>query len=195
MHHHYLLNKPHSVLSQFKHGHARRKNKRMLGELHDFAPGTMAVGRLDQMSEGLLLLTTDGRVSYEIRSESVPKEYYVRVQGVVSEQALAQLRSGVLIKVNGKDYTTLPGGAELLAEPPAFSFAPRRRQGASHGPTTWLSITLREGKNRQIRRMCAALGHPVIRLVRVRIGGIRLGQLGAGRVREVADLAAAFIED
>ena len=187
-HHHYKINKPHSMLSQFTHRHTKRKNKRLLGELYDFAPGTMAIGRLDEHSEGLLLLTTDGRVSERVRSAKVEKEYYVRVLGDVSRVSLERLRTGVAISLRGQPYTTLPCEVKLLKDAPGFSFPPRRVHRPEHGPAHWLSVVLREGKNRQIRRMLAALGHPVIRLVRVRVGTIRLDDLQAGEVREVDEL-------
>ena len=195
MHRHYLLNKPHSTLSQFKTQQTRRRNKRMLGELHDFAPGTMAIGRLDEHSEGLLLLTTDGRESERIRSAAIEKEYYARVLGEVGEGALlrdaeafAKLRGGVEIQLEGAAYRTKPCLARAIPDP-AFAFPPRRIHRAQHGPATWVSVTLREGKYRQVRKMLAAVGHPVIRLVRVRIGKLTLGDLGVGEVREVSRLA------
>ena len=188
MHSHYLLNKPHSTLSQFTTQQTRRRNKRMLGELHDFAPGTMAIGRLDEHSEGLLLLTTDGNESERIRSAQVDKEYCARVLGEVGEGAFAKLRGGVEIRIEGAAYVTKPCLARAIPDPD-FAFPPRRVHRAQHGPASWVSVTLREGKYRQVRKMLAAVGHPVIRLVRVRIGGVGLGGLGVGEVREVGSFA------
>ena len=189
MHHHYLLNKPHSYLSQFTNRHTTRRNKKMLGELHSFAPGTMSIGRLDENSEGLLLLTTDGKVSFAVAGgKKVEKEYYAQVLGVVRQPALERLNEGVEIGFNGKRYQTLPCQTRLLDPPPEFSFPPRRVHHHSHGPTSWVSVTLREGKYRQVRKMCAAVGHPVIRLIRVRIGHLQLGSMAAGEVVEVDNL-------
>ena len=189
-HHHYLLNKPHSTLSQFTNQHQTRRNKKMLGPLHNFAEGTMAIGRLDEHSEGLLLLTTDGKLSAAISSAKVEKEYYARVLGRVSDAVVARLSAGVEISLGGgKKHRTKDCLVKRLPEDPPFSFPPRRKHQASHGPATWVSITLREGKYRQIRKMLAGVGHPVIRLVRVRIGELRLGDLGVGEVTEVAELA------
>ena len=185
---HYHLNKPHSVLSQFTHQHTTRRNKRMLGELHDFAPGTMSIGRLDEPSEGLLLLTTDGKVSAAITSGQVEKEYYAQLLGEITAEAIDQLASGVEIGFDGKRYRTKPCPVRRLDPPPVFSFPPRREHRPNHGPTSWVSVSLREGKYRQVRKMCAAVGHPVIRLVRVRIGRIELGDLPAGGVIEVDEL-------
>jgi 23S rRNA pseudouridine2457 synthase len=187
MHHHYKLNKPHSHLSQFTNQHTTRRNKKMLGELHDFAPGTMSIGRLDENSEGLLLLTTDGKVSAAINGQKVEKEYYAQVLGEVSPTAIQQLNAGVEIGFDGKRYQTLPCKVHLLDSVPEFSFPPKREHKPNHGPTSWISVTLREGKYRQVRKMSAAVGHPVIRLVRVRVGEIKLGDMKVGEVLEVAD--------
>ena len=187
MHRHYLLNKPHSTLSQFTSQQTRRRNKRMLGELHDFAPGTMAIGRLDEHSEGLLLLTTDGKESERIRSAQVEKEYYARVLGEVGEGAFAKLRGGLEIRIEGAPYVTRGCLARAIPDP-GFAFPPRRRHREQHGPASWVSLTLREGRYRQVRKMLAAVGHPVIRLVRVRVGALELGSLGVGEVEELATL-------
>lgn len=187
-HHHYLLNKPHSHLSQFTHQHTTRRNKKMLGELHDFAPGTMSVGRLDENSEGLLLLTTDGKVSATILGRKVEKEYYVEVAGEITDEAIRRLRAGVEIGFDGKRYNTLPCEVTHLDPPPAFPWPPKRIRHAAHGPTSWVSVIISEGKYRQVRKMTAATGFPVVRLIRVRIGHLRLGELLPGEVREVADL-------
>ena len=184
---HYLLNKPHSHLSQFVNQHKARRNKKMLGYLHDFASGTMAVGRLDENSEGLLLLTTDGKISYAILGRKVEKEYYVQLDGVITDSAIALLNKGVEIGVGGKQYTTLPGKVVRLDPEPDFSWSPKRVRHPRHGPTSWISVTIREGKYRQVRKMSAAVGFPVLRLIRVRIGHVRLGELLPGEVLEVED--------
>lgn len=188
VHHHYLLNKPHSCLSQFTNQHTTRRNKKMLGGLFDFAPGTMSVGRLDENSEGLLLLTTDGKVSAAINSGKVEKEYHARVLGVISDAAIEELNAGVEIGFDGKRYQTKPCTVTRLEPEPAFSFPPKREHRANHGPASWISVTLREGKYRQVRKMAAAVGHPVIRLIRVRIGHHHLGEMAAGEVVEVDNL-------
>lgn len=187
-HHHYLLNKPHSVLSQFTNQHTTRRNKRMLGELHEFAPGTMSIGRLDENSEGLLLLTTDGKVSAAINGNKVEKEYYVELNGNITDAAIQQLCAGVEIGFDGKRYRTRPCRVIRLEPIPEFSFPPRRYRHPGHGPTSWISVTITEGKYRQVRKMTAAVGHPTVRLIRVRIGGVRLGDLAAGEAREVEEL-------
>ncbi|MEX0811593.1 MAG: pseudouridine synthase [Chitinophagales bacterium] len=186
-HRHFILNKPYGYLSQFVNNQNKRKNKKLLGELHDFPEGTMSIGRLDEASEGLLLLTTNGVVSTQVRSKTVEKEYYVQVDGKVTDDATAQLEQGVEIGINGKKYQTLPCKAFRLKTAPDLAPRPtgQKIRNEKHGPTSWLSITITEGKFRQIRKMTAAVGFPTLRLIRVRIGGITLGELQPGEVLEV----------
>ncbi|MGV3504916.1 MAG: pseudouridine synthase [Adhaeribacter sp.] len=187
-HQHFVVHKPYGYLSQFV---TDARKKKLLGELYDFPAGTMAIGRLDQDSEGLLLLTTDGRQSELVRSKKVEKEYYAQVDGVLDEQALARLRQGVEIGLGSERYQTLPCQVFKLAAPPDFPERSRRIRDDRHGPTSWVSITLGEGKNRQVRKMTAAVGFPTLRLIRVRIGQVLLGDLPPGAVVPLADLAAA----
>lgn len=188
-HRHFLLYKPFGYLSQFRSEDAREaRKKRFLGELHSFPAATMAVGRLDEHSEGLLLLTTDGLVSERIRRKDVEKEYYAQVDGLITDEALARLRTGVEIGVDGGIYQTLPGAAHRLPGAPELPPRPRKIRDDRHGPTSWVSITVTEGKNRQVRKMTAAVGFPTLRLVRVRIGGIALAALAPGEAHEVPDL-------
>lgn len=186
-HRHFVLHKPWGYLSQFTSEFAKEvKKKRFLGELGDFPAGTMAIGRLDEDSEGLLLLTTDGRVSEQVRSRHVEKEYYAQVDGLLTPEALARLQAGVEISIHGTPYRTLPSQARLLATAPDLPPRGRRIRDERHGPTSWVAITVREGKFRQVRKMTAAVCFPTLRLVRVRVGDIRLDDLPAGASREVA---------
>ena len=169
-HSHYKIYKPYGYLSQFINNQTKRKNKKLLGELGDFAVGTMAIGRLDEKSEGLLLLTTDGKISDQILSRKYEKEYYVLVDGAIEEHHLEELRSGVLIGIHGKKYKTLKCEVDFLEEEPNFEERSKKIRDSRHGPTTWIRIILREGKFRQIRKMTSAVGFPTLRLVRVRIG-------------------------
>ncbi|TVT41963.1 pseudouridine synthase [Hymenobacter setariae] len=192
-HRHFLLHKPAGYLSQFISAFPREARlKRFLGELYDFPPGIMAVGRLDEDSEGLLLLTTDGRLSETVRSRHMEKEYYAQVDGLPTDDALLQLQQGVDISIHGKSFRTSPCLAHAL--PVAPTLAPRARpvRDDRHGPTSWLSLTLTEGKFRQVRKMTAVVGLPTLRLVRVRIGPWHLGDLPPGQVRELTDLDVAF---
>ena len=185
-HRHFILNKPIGVVSQFVYPHKRKKI--LLGDLHDFPEGTMAIGRLDVKSEGLLLLTTDGQVSEDVRSNKVEKEYHIQVDGIITEEAISKLREGVEIGFEGIKYQTKPCEARKLDVVPNYSTEGIRKRGESHGPTSWASITLREGKFRQVRKMSAAVGFPTLRLVRARIGNIRLNDMTRGEVIEVEGL-------
>lgn len=158
----------------------------MLGELYDFPEGTMAIGRLDENSEGLLLLTTNGKVSYELLSKKYDKEYYVLVDGLPTEQQLQRLRDGVTISVNSKPYTTLPTTVKTIQNPNLPNGLKVRDD--RHGPSSWISITLNEGKYRQVRKMTAAVGIPTLRLVRVRIDNIHLGSMQPCEVQEINQL-------
>ncbi|RYY18226.1 MAG: pseudouridine synthase, partial [Cytophagaceae bacterium] len=134
MHRHFLLHKPYGYLSQFRSEAPREvRKKRFLGELHDFPPGLMAIGRLDEDSEGLLLLTTDGRVSEQLRGRDVEKEYYAQVDGLATETALAQLRQGVGISLHGQPYHTRPAQVRALAEAPALPPRARPIRDERHG--------------------------------------------------------------
>lgn len=188
-HHHFILHKPYGYLSQFVNNQNRRKNKKLLGELHDFPEETMAIGRLDEDSEGLLLLTTDGKVSEQVRSKKVEKEYYVQVDGLITEEAVEELTQGVEIGIRGKKYHTLPCKAKRLIPAPEFEERPKKVRDERHGPTSWISITITEGKFRQVRKMTAAVGFPTLRLIRIRIGKTKIQQFKAGKVKEVSEFS------
>ena len=189
-HQHFKLFKPYGFLSQFVP--ESRKKKHLLGELFNFPDKTMAIGRLDHDSEGLLLLTTDGMMSYKVRSKGIEKEYYVQVDGEITSEAMSRLQNGVEISVNGAKYLTLPCKAFKLDDEPQLPSRGRKIRDPRHGPTSWVSITLCEGKNRQIRKMTAAVGFATLRLVRVRIGDIHIESLIAGEVATLAKLDLAL---
>ncbi len=183
MHRHFLLHKPNGYLSQFIY--EKKRYKKLLGELFDFPENTMAIGRLDEDSEGLLLLTTDGMMSEIVRSKTVEKEYLAQVDGIISEEAVEQLKNGVEIGFKGIRYTTKKCEAKIITELPNRIGEGRRIRDERHGPTSWISITLTEGKFRQVRKMTAAVGFPTLRLVRIRVGNIHLHDLKAGEVLEI----------
>jgi len=178
-HSHFILHKPYGYVSQFI---TDVKKKKLLGELYNFPPGTMAIGRLDEDSEGLLLLTTDGKMSEYIRSKKIEKEYYVQIDGIITEEALNKLRIGIEINIEGIKYKTQHCNVFELNPVPNFSERSRKVRDDRHGPTSWISITLTEGKNRQIRKMTAAVGFPTLRLIRTRIGNIYLRDSMLGKV-------------
>ncbi|MEI8045783.1 MAG: pseudouridine synthase [Bacteroidota bacterium] len=181
-HRHFIHHKPFGYLCQFV---CELPRKKLVGSLYDFPEGTMAIGRLDEQSEGLLLLTTDGRVSEYIRGRRIEKEYYAQVDGLIGDEAIEQLQQGVEIGIRDVKYQTMPCKVSLLEKDPGFAPRARKIRDDRHGPTSWISITITEGKNRQVRKMTAAAGFPTLRLLRVRIGSVQLGDLLPGEVKEV----------
>ncbi len=189
-HQHFIIYKPYGFLSQFIY--EQKRKKKLLGELSNFPVGTMAIGRLDEDSEGLLLLTTDGKVSEAVRSKKVSKEYYVQLDGIITDEAIEQLKNGVEIGFDGEKYTTLPCEAKKI-ENPNFEIRSKKVRDDRHGPTSWASITVSEGKFRQVRKMTAAVGFPTLRLVRVRVGNVHLNQMKSGEVIEMNNLLEAVL--
>ncbi|MBP6073012.1 MAG: pseudouridine synthase [Flavobacterium sp.] len=182
-HRHFKLYKPYGYLSQFVY--ELKRNKKLLGELYDFPSKTMAIGRLDEDSEGLLLLTTDGMMSELVRSKKVEKEYYVQLDGIITQEAIDQLKEGVLIGHNGKKYLTKKCQAALLSNTPTFPERGKKIRDERHGPTSWMTITINEGKFRQVRKMTSAVGFPTLRLVRIRVGDVFLNDMQSGEVVEM----------
>ena len=182
---HFLLYKPYGYLSQFINNGQKKNSKKLLGELYDFPEGTMPVGRLDEKSEGLLLLTTDGKVCNYFCSSGIEKEYYALVDGDISEASIKKLQKGVEIGFHGKKYTTQPCSVTKLNDDLRLPEREKRIRDARHGPVSWISITLQEGKFRQVRKMTSAVGYPTLRLVRIRIGDLQLGNMQPGDVISV----------
>ena len=174
------LHKPYGVLSQFTPDHA---GQRTLAAF-DLPPRVYPVGRLDRDSEGLLLLTDDNRVKTRLLDpvQRVEKVYCVQVEGQPSADALARLAGGVDIRVNKRAHRTRPARVRAV-EDPGFAARQPPVRFRKTVPTAWLELIITEGKNRQVRRMCAAVGLPVLRLVRVRVGAYELGELAVGAWR------------
>lgn len=170
--------KPYGVLSQFTDPDGRLT-------LADIVPvqKVYAAGRLDADSEGLMLLTDDGRLQQRLADPKfkLPKTYLAQVEGIPTDEALAQLRRGVKLK----DGLTRPAEAELLVEDPGLPERPVPIRFRANIPTSWIRLTITEGKNRQVRRMTAAVGHPTLRLVRWAIGPVTLAGLEPGGWEEV----------
>ena len=185
-HRHFIIYKPYGYLSQFGSNDSKQQSKKFLGILHDFPKGIMPIGRLDEKSEGLLLLTTDGKMSDFINSKKVDKEYYAQVNGAISLEAIEQLKAGVEIGFEGRKYQTKPCKVFNLNNPPNLPVRSQKIRADRHGPTSWISITLNEGKFRQVRKMTSAVGFPTLRLVRVRVGNVHLNSMQVGEVVEVS---------
>ena len=177
------FNKPYGVLSQFTPEGRWQGLKAFID-----VPGVHAAGRLDADSEGLLLLTSDGALQARIADprHKMEKTYWAQVEGIPTEEALARLRAGVLLN----DGPTRPAQACLLDPPPALweRDPPIRTRRAI--PTAWIALTLREGRNRQVRRMTAAVGYPTLRLVRAAIGPYTLDGLAPGEWAVVEEAAS-----
>ena len=174
------LFKPFDVLTQFTDEGGR-------ATLKDFVPvpGVYPVGRLDRDSEGLLLLTADGPLAHRLTDPRYehPKTYLAQVERIPGPEALEALRRGLVLK----DGPTRPAEAELLDGEPDLPPRPVPIRFRLNVPTAWIRLVLREGRNRQVRRMTAAVGHPTLRLVRVAVGPIQLGNLQPGRWRDLSD--------
>ncbi len=177
----YLFNKPYGVLTQFTDSDGRP----VLADYID-VPAIYPAGRLDKDSEGLLLLTDDGKLQQAVSDPAfkLSKTYHVQVEGIPDEEALEKLRSGVELK----DGMTRPAKVARIEGEPAglWSRTPPVRYRASI-PDCWLEITLREGRNRQVRRMTAGVGFPTLRLIRNAIGDFRLDGLLPGELRRLPD--------
>ena len=176
---HFRFFKPYGTLSQFINNGVQKKRHTLIGDFGTFPSGTMAVGRLDRDSEGLLLLTTDGKWSAKMTSKGTEKEYWVQVDGIPTASQIEQLSNGVPISVKKEPYTTLPCTVKQITSP-ALPLRGKPIRDARHGPTSWLTITLREGKFRQVRKMTAKIGLPTLRLVRYRVGQYTLDGLSVG---------------
>ncbi|MBO6898748.1 MAG: pseudouridine synthase [Shimia sp.] len=176
-----LFNKPFDVLSQFTDKGLEGSKRRTLSDFID-VPKVYPAGRLDRDSEGLMVLTDDGKLQARIADprHKMAKTYWVQVEGAPDDTTLAALRKGVKLK----DGLTKPAKAQIIDEPDnLWPRTPPIRVRKSI-PDTWISLTIREGRNRQVRRMTAAVGHPTLRLIRAQIGEWRLDGLESGTWRD-----------
>jgi pseudouridine synthase len=174
------LFKPYDVLTQFTDGGNRRTLKEFVA-----VPGVYPIGRLDRDSEGLLLLSDDGRLAHRLTDPRYehPKTYLAQVEKIPTPEALDALRRGLMLA----DGPTRPADADLLDHEPDLPERPVPIRFRKNVPTAWIRLTIREGRNRQVRRMTAAVGFPTLRLVRVAVGPIGLGGLAPGQWRDLAD--------
>lgn len=183
----YIIYKPFNMLSQFTR---EAPHHVTLADLDfDFAKDVYPVGRLDADSEGLLILTADKSLNAKLLNpkNKQPKTYWVQVEGAPNKMDLLPLEKGLMIKIKGKLHRTAPAKAFLLKEIPQLPLRNPPIRFRKSIPTTWISLTITEGKNRQVRRMCAVIGFPVLRLVRVGLAGYQCGKgilkkIGVGEV-------------
>lgn len=176
----FIAYKPYLVLSQF----SAKEDKKTLGDFFHLPQDVYNVGRLDEDSEGLLLFTNDKKLNHRLLDPSFEheREYWVQVEGAITNEALEQLQHGVTINVQGNYIKTKPAKVFLFKEDP---LVPQRNPPVRFRksiPTSWISLTLREGKNRQVRKMTAKTGFPTLRLIRYRIEKVTLQQLQPGEV-------------
>lgn len=180
----YLFYKPFQVLSQF----SPEGDKQTLAHFFNgLSKDIYPVGRLDYDSEGLLLLTNDKQLARQLLEPRFAHErtYYVQVEGSITPAAIGQLAQGVTIRVDGKEHRTRPAHVTLLPQAPSL---PERNPPIRYRkeiPTSWIALTLTEGKNRQVRRMTAAVGYPTLRLVRYAIGKVTIGSMLPGSTLEL----------
>lgn len=176
----YVINKPFDVLSQFTDGLGRKTLSKYLGNIKDVYP----VGRLDLDSEGLLLLTNDTQLTNFILNpaNNHEREYLCQIEGMPNASELEKLEKGVIIEKK----LTLPAKVKLIENPIVWDRIPPIRE-RKNIPTCWISLTLVEGRNRQVRKMTASIGHPTLRLIRVRIKNILLNDLQPGKLRILSE--------
>ncbi len=176
----YVLNKPYGVLCQFSDSDGRET----LASYGPFPKDVYPAGRLDADSEGLVLLTNDGMLKHFLMEPKYrhPRTYLVQVERIPDETALAKLRSGILIE----ERKTLPAEVIFLKSDPELPPRPVPVRFRKNVPTSWIQLTLREGRNRQVRKMTAAVGYPTLRLIRTAIGNITLGKLLPGEYRKLS---------
>jgi len=175
----YILYKPYGVLCQFRDD----ENRKTLAAFGPFPNDVYPVGRLDTDSEGLIVLTNDGALQHHLIEPKYghPRTYLVQVENIPSQRGLEQMRQGVVIERR----KTLPAEVTLLADEPVLPPRSVPIRYRKHIPTAWIRLTITEGRNRQVRKMTAAVGHPTLRLIRISIGPIALSGLQPGESREL----------
>jgi 23S rRNA pseudouridine2457 synthase len=178
----YIVYKPFRVLSQF----TAEDGKQTLKDYFQVPKDVYSVGRLDYDSEGLLILTNDNYLKSKVINpkSACKKTYYCQVEGLVNVQSIDLLCSGVEININSKIHKTLPALVEIIEEPSLPERIPPIRYRANI-PTTWLKITISEGKNRQVRKMTAAVGYPTLRLIRFAIEELNIKEFISGDIKEI----------
>ncbi|MEM6829715.1 MAG: pseudouridine synthase [Bacteroidota bacterium] len=178
----FIIHKPYKVLSQF----SNENGNPGLGSLYDLPKDVYPVGRLDLDSEGLLILTNDKSLNHQLLHPQNAHErvYWVEVDGVPDQKDLDDLQQGVTIRINGKVHQTRKAEARVIA--PEIADRVPSVNTIKHPVRSWVELKLKEGKNRQVRRMTAAVAHPTLRLIRVSIEDLKLGSLASGAITQVS---------
>jgi 23S rRNA pseudouridine2457 synthase len=186
----FIINKPFQVLSQFsdeKHIDSTKERKLTLKDLFKLPADVYPVGRLDYDSEGLLILTNDPSVNFRLLNPAHQheREYWVQVEGLVTDEAIDNLSGGVYISIDGRKIRTMKASASKLVPAPAVPERNPPIRFRKNVPDSWISLTLHEGRNRQVRKMTAAVGFPTLRLIRYRIERLSIENLPPGEMREM----------
>lgn len=178
MHHYFIIYKPYLVQSQF----SPVDGKKTLADFFDVPKDVYPVGRLDYDSEGLLILTNDKRLNHRLLHPSFQheREYWVQVDGAITGDAIQQLQNGVTISIDGKKHETLPAKVSIFENEPSVPVRNPPIRFRKEIPAPWIRMVLKEGKNRQVRRMTAQVGFPTVRLIRYRIENITIDGLQPG---------------
>ncbi|MBO9152981.1 pseudouridine synthase [Chitinophaga sp. GCM10012297] len=180
--HYFSVYKPYEVLTRF----GKEGDKAVLSDYFDVPRDVYPVGRLDYDSEGLLILTNDKSLNHRLLDpkHAHEREYWAQVDGAVTNQAIRQLQEGVTISIDGKPYRTRGADAEIFTADPIVPERNPPIRFRKHIPAPWIRLTVREGKNRQVRKMTAAVGFPTLRLIRYRIGTLTIDGLQPGDMME-----------
>jgi 23S rRNA pseudouridine2457 synthase len=180
----FILFKPYGILCQFTPDHPGQQT---LADLYQFPREVYSVGRLDMDSEGLLILTDDSALNTKILApdSKMPKTYWAQVEGTPEDKTFKPLRQGMTVRIRQKKVKLEPAQARILEEAPILPERDSAIRVRHSVPDTWVEVIVTEGKNRQVRRMLANLGHPVLRLIRVGIGHLNIGDLKPGEVKEM----------
>ena len=181
----FIVYKPYKTLSQFT---SSIENKKTLTDYFTVPKNVYPVGRLDEDSEGLLILTNDAKLNHRLLNPSFEheREYWVQVDGLINDEAVMQIQQGLQLNIKGMMYQTKSSGAEVFKEAPDVAERVPPVRYRINVPTSWIKIILKEGKNRQVRKMTAQVGFPTLRLIRYRIEGIELKDMLPGTMIELS---------
>jgi 23S rRNA pseudouridine2457 synthase len=185
MYRYFIVYKPYQTLSQFT---STESNKKTLADFFQVPKNVYPVGRLDEDSEGLLILTNDKKLNHHLLDPAFAheREYWVQVEGAITNEAVTQMQQGLQLNIKGAIHQTKPSVIHIFNEPPGvIERIPPVRNRASV-PTSWIKIILKEGKNRQVRKMTAQVGFPTLRLIRYRIDEIKLNDMKPGTIIELS---------